>query len=204
MGWLSKIVGKVGGTKTSNAVASDLNFVEVQDAVAFKSEATNWIRAQNSPPGILIWFVLPYEKNQYSQPCFGVLADPILYEKLERTESFNIAFVPTDSPSSFQWYFGFEDPDNPETTIKLFTDLLVVDESSLEKLRYVAEHMRTHYLFYVSKESSNFLYMEMLPEFNENLYQLYVSLMAQGHGRDGTHALQLAVARMSKIDWQGR
>ena len=34
--------------------------------------------------------------------------------------------------------------------------------------------------------------------------QLYVSLMAQGHGRDGTHALQLAVARMSEIDWRGR
>lgn len=33
-------------------------------------------------------------------------------------------------------------------------------------------------------------------------HQLYVSLLAQGHGRDGTHALQLAVARMSGIDWR--
>ena len=35
-------------------------------------------------------------------------------------------------------------------------------------------------------------------------HQLYVALLPQGHGRDGTHALQLAVARMSEIDWRGR
>ncbi len=35
-------------------------------------------------------------------------------------------------------------------------------------------------------------------------HQLYVALMSQGHGRDGTHALQLAVARMSQIDWPRR
>ena len=35
-------------------------------------------------------------------------------------------------------------------------------------------------------------------------HQLYVSLMAQGHGRDGTHALQLALANMSGIDWRRR
>ena len=34
--------------------------------------------------------------------------------------------------------------------------------------------------------------------------QLYIALQAQGHGRDGTHALQLALASMSKIDWRGR
>lgn len=176
MGWFSNIFRKKAESEKPNAITSDLNFVEGKDAVTLKSEVTNWIRTQNSPQGTLIWFVLPYEKNQCSQPCFGVLADPILYGKLDRTESFNIAFVPTDPSSSFQWHFGFEDPDNPGTTIKLVTDLLVVDKSSLEKLRYVAEHMRTHYLFYVSTEFSNFLYMEMFPEFNEKLYQFYVSL----------------------------
>lgn len=34
--------------------------------------------------------------------------------------------------------------------------------------------------------------------------QLYVALKAQGHGRDGTHALELALARMSGIDWKNR
>ncbi len=34
--------------------------------------------------------------------------------------------------------------------------------------------------------------------------QLYLSLAAQGHARDGTHALQLALAAMSAIDWQER
>jgi 3-hydroxyisobutyrate dehydrogenase len=34
--------------------------------------------------------------------------------------------------------------------------------------------------------------------------QLYVALAAQGHGRDGTHALELALASMSGIDWQKR
>ncbi len=34
--------------------------------------------------------------------------------------------------------------------------------------------------------------------------QLYIALEAQGHGRDGTHALQLALARLSGIDWRKR
>ncbi len=34
--------------------------------------------------------------------------------------------------------------------------------------------------------------------------QLYVALKAQGHGRDGTHALELALARMAGIDWKKR
>jgi 3-hydroxyisobutyrate dehydrogenase len=34
--------------------------------------------------------------------------------------------------------------------------------------------------------------------------QLYLALKAQGHGRDGTHALELALAAMSGIDWRGR
>ena len=32
-------------------------------------------------------------------------------------------------------------------------------------------------------------------------HQLYSALQAQGHGRDGTHALQLALAKLSGIDW---
>lgn len=35
-------------------------------------------------------------------------------------------------------------------------------------------------------------------------YQLYAAVQAQGHGRDGTHALQLALAAISGIDWKGR
>lgn len=35
-------------------------------------------------------------------------------------------------------------------------------------------------------------------------HQLYVALQAQGHGRDGTHALQLALASLSHIDWRNR
>jgi 3-hydroxyisobutyrate dehydrogenase len=35
-------------------------------------------------------------------------------------------------------------------------------------------------------------------------HQLYVSLKAQGHGRDGTHALELALAKMAGIDWRKR
>jgi 3-hydroxyisobutyrate dehydrogenase len=35
-------------------------------------------------------------------------------------------------------------------------------------------------------------------------HQLYVALKAQGHGRDGTHALQLALASLSGLDWKGR
>jgi 3-hydroxyisobutyrate dehydrogenase len=34
--------------------------------------------------------------------------------------------------------------------------------------------------------------------------QLYLALKAQGHGRDGTHALHLALAAMSGVDWKGR
>jgi len=35
-------------------------------------------------------------------------------------------------------------------------------------------------------------------------HQLYIALAAQGHRRDGTHALQLALARLSGIDWNNR
>jgi 3-hydroxyisobutyrate dehydrogenase len=35
-------------------------------------------------------------------------------------------------------------------------------------------------------------------------HQLYLAVQAQGHGRDGTHALELALARMSGIDWRSR
>ena len=35
-------------------------------------------------------------------------------------------------------------------------------------------------------------------------HQLYVALAAQGHSRDGTHALQLALASMSGVDWKNR
>ena len=34
--------------------------------------------------------------------------------------------------------------------------------------------------------------------------QLYLALQAQGHGRDGTHALHLALASLSVIDWKNR
>jgi len=34
--------------------------------------------------------------------------------------------------------------------------------------------------------------------------QLYLALAAQGHGRDGTHALELALASLSGIDWRKR
>jgi 3-hydroxyisobutyrate dehydrogenase len=34
--------------------------------------------------------------------------------------------------------------------------------------------------------------------------QLYLSLVAHGHARDGTQALQLALAAMSNVDWQTR
>ncbi|MGW8257942.1 MAG: NAD(P)-dependent oxidoreductase [Thermoguttaceae bacterium] len=36
------------------------------------------------------------------------------------------------------------------------------------------------------------------------VHQLYVSLKANGHGRDGTQALHLALAAMSNIDWKKR
>src|SRR5688572_27426390 len=35
-------------------------------------------------------------------------------------------------------------------------------------------------------------------------HQLYIALKAQGHGRDGTHALQLALAKLANIDWKTR
>ncbi len=35
-------------------------------------------------------------------------------------------------------------------------------------------------------------------------HQLYVALQAQGHGRDGTHALELALASLSGLDWNKR
>lgn len=35
-------------------------------------------------------------------------------------------------------------------------------------------------------------------------HQLYVSLKAQGHGRDGTQSLQLALARLANFDWKAR
>jgi 3-hydroxyisobutyrate dehydrogenase len=35
-------------------------------------------------------------------------------------------------------------------------------------------------------------------------HQLYLAVKAEGHGRDGTHALELALARMSGIDWKNR
>lgn len=35
-------------------------------------------------------------------------------------------------------------------------------------------------------------------------HQLYVALAAQGYGRNGTHALELALASLSGIDWKNR
>jgi 3-hydroxyisobutyrate dehydrogenase len=35
-------------------------------------------------------------------------------------------------------------------------------------------------------------------------HQLYLALQAQGHGRDGTHALELALASLSGVDWRAR
>ncbi|MEO2017026.1 MAG: NAD(P)-dependent oxidoreductase [Fuerstiella sp.] len=35
-------------------------------------------------------------------------------------------------------------------------------------------------------------------------HQLYLALQAQGHGRDGTHALQLALASLSNVNWKDR
>ncbi len=34
--------------------------------------------------------------------------------------------------------------------------------------------------------------------------QLYLSVKAKGFGRNGTHALMLALAEMSEIDWRNR
>jgi len=36
------------------------------------------------------------------------------------------------------------------------------------------------------------------------VHQLYVALAAQGHGRDGTHSLELALAALSGLDWNKR
>ena len=35
-------------------------------------------------------------------------------------------------------------------------------------------------------------------------HQLYLAVQAQGHGKDGTHALELALAEMANIDWKSR
>ena len=35
-------------------------------------------------------------------------------------------------------------------------------------------------------------------------HQLYMAVQAMGHGRDGTHALELALAKISGIDWKSR
>jgi 3-hydroxyisobutyrate dehydrogenase len=35
-------------------------------------------------------------------------------------------------------------------------------------------------------------------------HQLYLALQAQGHGRAGTHALELALASLAGIDWRNR
>ncbi len=35
-------------------------------------------------------------------------------------------------------------------------------------------------------------------------HQLYLALKAQGHGRDGTHALHLALASLADVDWRNR
>jgi len=32
--------------------------------------------------------------------------------------------------------------------------------------------------------------------------QLYIALQAQGHGRSGTHALLLALASLSGVEWK--
>jgi 3-hydroxyisobutyrate dehydrogenase len=34
--------------------------------------------------------------------------------------------------------------------------------------------------------------------------QLYLAVKAQGYGRNGTHALQLALAQIAGIDWRQR
>ncbi len=35
-------------------------------------------------------------------------------------------------------------------------------------------------------------------------HQLYLSVQANGHGRDGTHALQLALSQLAGVDWKNR
>ncbi len=180
MGWLNKFFGKEAAPQGSKA-ANNVSFVILQDAVAFMTEATNWIRAQNTPSGTLMWFVLPSEKNQCYQPCFGVLADPALFSKLDRAKSFDMALGPTDSPSTFQWEIVVADPDKPGKSFSLVTVPLRIDETSLAKLQFLSEQVRVHYLFYASKESSNFVWMEMRPEFNEQLHAVYSSLKTKPH-----------------------
>ena len=35
-------------------------------------------------------------------------------------------------------------------------------------------------------------------------HQLYLALQSQGHGRDGTHALELALASLAGVGWKSR
>ena len=35
-------------------------------------------------------------------------------------------------------------------------------------------------------------------------HQFYVSVKAQGHGRDGTHSLELVLANLAGVDWKKR
>lgn len=35
-------------------------------------------------------------------------------------------------------------------------------------------------------------------------HQLYLAAQAQGHGRDGTHALELVLAKLANVDWKNR
>src|SRR4029079_10972373 len=35
-------------------------------------------------------------------------------------------------------------------------------------------------------------------------HQLYLAAKAQGHGRDGTHALELVLAKLANVDWKNR
>jgi hypothetical protein len=175
MGSLNKFFGKKANSQELKA-ANNLSFIILRDAVTFKADATNWIRAQNTPPGTLMWFVLPCEKNQCYQPCFGVLADPALFGKLDRAKSFDIALGPTASPSTFQWKIIVADPDKPGNSFSLVTVPLLIDETSLAKLQFLSEQVRVHYLFYASLESSNFVYLEMHSEFNDHLRAVYHSL----------------------------
>ena len=182
MGWLSKLLGKQAAPQESNA-AENLSYTILKDAVTFKTEATNWIRSQqNTPLGTLMWFALPCGKNQYYQPCFGVYADPALFAKLDRAQSFNIAIGPTDSPSAFQWKIVVADPDNPGKSLSLVTVPLPIDETSVAKLQFLSEQARVYYLFYASNQASNFVWIEMYPEFSQQLRAFYLSLKKASTG----------------------
>ena len=168
---------KLFGEKEELIAKSDtINFIKLQDAISFKPKVANWIRKQNSPLGNLFWFAVPSGKNQYYQPCFGIFTDSVLFDKLERAETFNLNCSINNIPLTFKWSVVFGDPDNSGNQITLNTNSIEVDEYSLAKLNYIAEHVQLHYFFYVSAESSNFVWMEMGPEFNEKLSQLYLSL----------------------------